>query len=188
MPLDSDNLIEKSFATKAIEVLESNVDIGVVHGHAEFFGERSGIWNIKEFQLEKILVNNYIDACAIYRKALWDKVGGYEEKMPYQGEEDWEFWIALGTIKVKFHHLNQITFKYFVSNKSMIKSFNKEMSTLNRDFIVKKHYNTYYTFYKILMERQNQNNMNLKSEKFVIDVFFKTFFGFSFFGKYNNKQ
>ena len=29
LPLDSDNLIEKSFATKAIEVLESNVDIAL---------------------------------------------------------------------------------------------------------------------------------------------------------------
>lgn len=187
LPLDSDNLVEKDFAQKAIEILDSNSNIGVVHGHAEYFGERSGVWNINEYDLEKILGGNYIDACAIYRKILWAKVGGYEEKMPYQGEEDWELWIALGKIKVNFQHLHKVTFKYFVNSKSMIRSFNNEMVKQNRNFIIKKHSDLYYNFYKTLLNRQYQNKINLKSEKFVIDLFFKTFFKFTIFGKYKKQ-
>jgi glycosyltransferase involved in cell wall biosynthesis len=183
LPLDSDNLIEKNFAKKAVEILESNSEIGVVHGHAEYFGERTGIWKINEFNLEKILVGNYIDACAIFRKRLWSQVGGYDEKMPFQGEEDWGFWIALGELNVKFYHLNQITFKYFVSSKSMIRSFTNEMADLNRDYLVKKYSKLYYQVFSKNQRIIENNYINLKSEKFIINSFTKMFLGFEFFKK-----
>ena len=70
-----------------------------------------------------MLVKNYIDACAIYRKKCWEEVGGYDENMPYQGKEDWDFWIAFGIRGFKFHHIKEITFKYRVSNSSMMTDF-----------------------------------------------------------------
>ncbi len=183
LPLDSDNLIEKTFAKKAVEILDSNDGIGVVHGHAEYFGERTGIWKIDEFNLEKILVGNYIDACAIFRKRLWSQIGGYDEHMPFQGEEDWGLWIALGELNVNFYHLNQITFKYFVSSKSMIRSFTSEMADLNRDYLVKKYSKLYYRIFKKNQTSINDYYINLKSEKFIINCFTKMFLGFEFFKK-----
>jgi glycosyltransferase involved in cell wall biosynthesis len=185
LPLDSDNLVEPDFALKAIEILDSNNEIGVVHGHAEYFGERSGVWNIDEFDLVKILIDNYIDACAIFRKELWSKIGGYDEEIPYQGHEDWDLWIAFGAINVNFHHLNQLTFKYFVSNKSMIHSFTNQMVDSNKDYLVKKHSKLYYKLYMenfTLLERTRKDYaIKLKSEKFVINSLTKMFFGFKFF-------
>lgn len=147
LPLDSDNLAETEFASKAIKIFEDKIEIGVVHGHAEYFGEKTGIWTIDEFNLEKVLISNYIDACAIYKKELWSRVGGYDEKMPYQGHEDWEFWIALGVQNIKFYHLNKVTFKYFVSGNSMINSFNNEMLLLNQDYIMQKYSRLFHTHY-----------------------------------------
>lgn len=181
LPLDSDNLVEQNFSKNAIEIFESNSDVGVVHGHAEYFGERSGIWNIDKFNLEKILVDNYIDACAIYRKELWLKSGGYDEGMPYQGFEDWEFWIALGVLNVRFHHLNMVTFKYCVSSNSMVRSFTNDMAVLNRDYIVKKYCKLYYRLFLEKRSLLEQTQTELKSEKFVFNSFTKMFFGFKFF-------
>lgn len=194
LPLDSDNLVEPDFASNAIKIFEDKNEIGVVHGHAEFFGERNGIWKIDEFNIEKLLVINYIDACAIYKKELWSKVGGYDENMPYQGHEDWEFWIALGIIDVNFHHLNKITFKYFISSDSMIRTFTDQMEELNQDYIVKKYSKLYHKIYSenlfLLEETQKQFDIakkqytiNMKSEKFVINNFTKKFLGFEFFKK-----
>jgi hypothetical protein len=53
------------------------------------FGEKRN-WYIKSFDLESIMVDNYIDVCAIFRKETWRNVEG-DENMPYQGFEDWEF-------------------------------------------------------------------------------------------------
>jgi glycosyltransferase involved in cell wall biosynthesis len=185
LPLDSDNLVEKSFVKDAVKIFESNTNVGVVHGHAEYFGERNGLWEVEEYNFKKILVGNYIDACAIYRKKLWVKVGGYDENMPYQGNEDWEFWLALGVLNVKFHHLNKITFKYFVSNNSMIRSFNNEMIFMNHDYIFKKYSKqyeeNYSNFYSLYANNERKHRENLKSKKVVINLFTKMFFGIKFF-------
>ena len=191
LPLDSDNLVEKDFAKNAIEILDTNDEIGIVHGHAEYFGERTGLWEIELFDLEKILIQNFIDACAIYRKSLWSVVGGYDENMPYQGLEDWELWIALGSKNIKFHHTNKITFKYFVNDKSMINSFTDFMVDASRDYISKKYHKLYYKYYsenKLALKRNHQEyEDNLKSKKYVIDLFLKTFFRFTLFGKYKKQ-
>ena len=181
LPLDSDNLVEKSFVAEAISVLESNEKIGVVHGHAEFFGEKKGNWYIKSFDLESIMVDNYIDACAIFRKETWCIVGGYDENMPYQGFEDWEFWIALGTHKVQFYHLDKVTFKYFVQSTSMVRSFTKEMAISNRDYIVKKHSKLYFDKYVEKYSEVALHQKQLQSKKFILNNFTKRFLGFTFF-------
>jgi glycosyltransferase involved in cell wall biosynthesis len=165
LPLDSDNLVEPDFALKAIEILDSNNEIGVVHGHAEYFGERSGVWNIDKFDLSKMLIHNYIDACTIYRKECWTKVGGYDENMPYQGHEDWDFWITLASLDMIFQHLNQVTFKYFVSSKSMIRQFSKEMILLNQDYIVQKHARLYHKYYCDFFEKNKFVVSDLISNK-----------------------
>ena len=185
LPLDSDNLVEKGFAKNAIKTFTSNADIGVVYGHAECFGERTGIWKVDEYQLEKMLIHNYIDACAIYKKEIWEKVGGYDENMPYQGHEDWDFWIALGLLHTKFYHLKEVTFKYYVSKSSMIRSFSENMLKENQDYIVKKYSEEYHAQYcraiSLLKKNENYFREKLKSKKVVINIFTKMFFGFILF-------
>ena len=192
LPLDSDNQLKKNFAQDAIDVFENDHEIGVVYGDAEYFGEKTGLWKVDDYKLEKMLVHNYIDACAIYKKKFWEEVGGYDENMPYQGHEDWDFWIALGTINVKFHHLNRTTFKYFVSTHSMIRSFTGTMEQLNHDYISRKYGNQYQKHYRkislMYKTKERDHSANLKSKKFVIDLFCSTFFGFSIFGIYKIKK
>lgn len=190
LPLDADNLVEKDFATNVIQVFEGDSNVGVVHGYAEYFGEKEGIWKIEDFDLKKMLVHNYIDACAIYKKELWEKVGGYDESMPYQGHEDWEFWLALANIDACFYNLHAITFKYFVSNQSMIRSFTNEMVFLNQDYIVKKHSKLFHDEYVKLVssidKTAKERSEKLKSKKIVLDLFCNTFFGFTIFKSLSN--
>lgn len=192
LPLDSDNLVATDFAQDALAVLEENPQIGVVYGHARYFGEKQGLWEVEAYDFKKILAANYIDACAIYRKKWWIEVGGYDENMPYQGHEDWDFWIALGVLKVQFYHLNKITFHYYVSKKSMIRSFNASMQQANNDYIFKKYSEQcqqhYLDLFLLYQNAELQRATQLKSEKFVIDLFCKTFFGFSIFGLYKTKK
>ncbi|GGD84924.1 glycosyltransferase family 2 protein [Planktosalinus lacus] len=146
LPLDSDNKIRPDFTKKAINILDQEPSVGVVHGNAMFFGEKEEEWIINQYNFEQMLIKNYIDACAVYRKSLWKNVNGYDTKMPYQGNEDWDLWLAFGSIKTTFKHLNEITFDYRVSKNSMINSFNSEMFAANKSYIRKK-YCDYYFFY-----------------------------------------
>lgn len=183
LPLDSDNQLMHDFTQDAIEVFEKNQNIGVVYGDAEFFGLKKGLWKVGEYDFEKTLIYNYIDACTIYKKTLWEKVGGYDVNMPYQGLEDWELWLAFGKLNVNFFHLQKITFKYFVAENSMIRSFTKEMVITTEEYIIKKYSKEYrYYFCKFYKEHKSLSG-KLKDKKFVIDLFLETFFGFSIFGK-----
>lgn len=184
LPLDSDNQLMKDFSNDAVAVFKMKADVGVVYGDADYFGEVTGLWKVPQYNFLKMLDNNYIDACAIFKKELWEKVGGYDTNMPFQGNEDWEFWLALGTLDVQFYHLDKVTFRYFVSSKSMIRSYTCEMHMANNDYIIRK-YSGYLKKRYIEFEKKEREFLaKLKSEKFVIDLFCCTFFGFSVFGIY----
>lgn len=191
LPLDADNQLINDFIQDAIAVFDKNQDIGVVHGNAEFFGLKNGLWKIDQYDPKKILAGNYIDACAIFRKKFWLDVGGYDEKM-LKGHEDWEFWVAMGVLNVKFHHLNKITFRYFVSEKSMVRALSNRIQQSNYEYILKKHNEQcqryYAEVYSMFKKNEIEYNNNLKSEKFVIDVFCSTFFNFSVFGLYKKNK
>ena len=51
LPLDSDNLIFSDFTQDAIKILDEKNEIGVVHGNAEYFGEKEGLWKIEDFSI-----------------------------------------------------------------------------------------------------------------------------------------
>lgn len=181
LPLDSDNLVDEYFCKYATVILDKNSSIGVVHGNAEFFGEKTGLWEIGEFKMETMLIDNYIDACAVYRKELWKQVGGYDENLPFEGLEDWELWLAFGAINVRFFYLKKITFKYRVSKNSMIAVFTKEMAEITREYIVKK-YSSLYRYHYCKYVRENVRLASkLNNKRFVLNVFCKTFFGFYLF-------
>ena len=87
LPLDSDNKIRPEYLLTGIEILEASPDVGVVYGDAEYFGEKTGIWKGQEFDRTELLVGNYIDACAVFRRGIWEQVNGFEVEMPRQGIE-----------------------------------------------------------------------------------------------------
>jgi glycosyltransferase involved in cell wall biosynthesis len=122
LPLDSDNRIRKPYLTEGVRLLQQNPKLGVVYGDAENFGEKTGREHVPDFNLLYLIRGNYIDACALYRKAVWDSVQGYDEKMPWMGYEDWDFWRRVALQGWQFHHLKEIAFDYRVSGGSMLRS------------------------------------------------------------------
>jgi glycosyltransferase involved in cell wall biosynthesis len=120
LPLDSDNRLRDVYLSEAVSLLEQNPAVGVVYTDAQYFGEKGGRWNVPEFDLLPLLRMNFIDACALYRKSLWEEVGGYDEHMPWMGWEDWDFWLRVASHGGTFVHLSKIGFDYRVRNDSMI--------------------------------------------------------------------
>jgi glycosyltransferase involved in cell wall biosynthesis len=120
LPLDSDNRLRDVYLNEGISLLRLNTSIGVVYADAEYFGEKSGRWDVPEFDLLSLIRMNFIDACALYRKRLWEEVGGYDEQRICMGVEDWDFWLRLAFHGATFVHLPRIGFDYRVRRDSMI--------------------------------------------------------------------
>lgn len=151
LPLDSDNMIRPDFVLKAINIMDAQKKLGVVYGDVMCFGDKNERWYVGEFSLFKMLNHNFIDACAVIRKKLFDEVGDYDENLPYQGHEDWDFWLRVLKTGYKFYYLNEVTFDYRVSESSMIKSFSHDMMQENINYIKQKHYDLYVKAYHLLL-------------------------------------
>ena len=120
LPLDSDNRLREVYLNEGVSLLKNNPGIGVVYADLEFFGERSGRWHVPNFDLVSLIRTNFIDACALYRKNLWEEVGGYDEQILLMGLEDWDFWLRVAFHGGTFVHLPRIGFDYRVRRDSMI--------------------------------------------------------------------
>lgn len=93
LPLDSDNTIEPTFISRAVETVLSDPGIKVVAPTSDFFGERTGLWKLEPFTIKKLARKNMLDAFALYRRSDWERVGGYSPEI--RTREDWAFWIAV---------------------------------------------------------------------------------------------
>lgn len=140
LPLDADNKIKPEYLNKTIELLDANV-CDIVYAKPCFFGENieDRLFTTHDFNQATLFTGNYIDACAVFRKSVWEKVGGYDEKMPFQGNEDWEFWINCAKNNFKFKFLNEELYYYRVVQNSMIGNLKAEQLESNYNYIFKKY-------------------------------------------------
>lgn len=119
LPLDSDNKVRPSYLEHGVSILDSDQRIDVVYGDAQYFGARTGRWRVPEFNLTRLLAGNFIDACAVFRKSAWNRVGGYDENMPVQGWEDWGLWLCIALSGGGFRHVDEVLFDYRIRPDSM---------------------------------------------------------------------
>lgn len=187
LPLDADDKIGKNYVELALQSFEKDSSLKVVYCKAEKFGKETGIWNLELFSLFNLAQKNTIFCSAFFKKSDWKEVGGYDPKMVY-GWEDWEFWIAIlkngGNVKC----LDQVGFYYRIKAKSMLNQIDKNHAVYLQEYISVKHADFFVkvfgSFAFLNAQRDNiimQYESKLKSEKFVINLFCKTFFGFSIF-------
>lgn len=146
LPLDADNRIRPGYVEHGIRILDANPKIGVVYGDAQCISHngardryrRAGRWQVGAFSKPKLLYKNYIDACAVYRRAIWEQNGGYDGTMPVQGLEDWDFWLGAVEHGWQFAYVPEILFDYRIAQDSMITHTYERLSEL-QEFVAKKH-------------------------------------------------
>jgi len=118
LPLDGDDKIAPTYIEKAVHVLETNARIGIVYCEADFFGTKTGKWELPTYRFPDILVGNCIFCTALFRKSDWAKVGGYKESMT-TGWEDWEFWLSLIEAGADVFQIPETLFYYRQAENSM---------------------------------------------------------------------
>jgi glycosyltransferase involved in cell wall biosynthesis len=147
LPLDSDNRIRPDYIYDGITLLDNHPEIAVVYGDGEYFGKKEGRWVIGPFNLQKLMIDNYIDACAVFRKSVWEKLNGYDPHMPIMGYEDWDLWLRFALDKQRFYYVNKVLFDYRVLPNSMSNSnertaplaLSEYMDEKYKDYIGKKY-------------------------------------------------
>ncbi len=145
LPLDADNRLRPGFVTPALAILDAEPQVAAVYGDRYDFGLRNGTVDVPPFDLDSLLPFNFIDACALLRKAVWSACGGYDSAMPAPGWEDWELWIGAAERGWQLHHLPGEAFDYRVRPSSMISHFaDEERRRRMHTYVVAKHRDLYW--------------------------------------------
>ncbi|HEX7191343.1 MAG TPA: glycosyltransferase [Thermoanaerobaculia bacterium] len=117
LTLDADNRLLAGFAAEAVRLLDADPAAGVAFGDRREFGERSGDVVVPELDLPRMLWSNYIDACAVVRRAVWSEAGGYD--VAFRDWEDWDFWLVAGERGWRFIRIPGPAFEYRVRPESV---------------------------------------------------------------------
>ena len=146
LPLDADDKIGNNYIEKAVEVLEQNIKTGIVYCKAVFFGEKEGEWALPDYSLEKILTQNLIFNCALFRREDFNKTIGYNPNMK-EGWEDWDFWLSLIELGLQVERLDEVGFHYRIRNNSRERSLDKEKVKRLRKQIYQNHIELYLKYF-----------------------------------------
>lgn len=120
--LDADDRIDPTYIEKAVFFME-HYGFDVVSTGVEFFGNRSGGYGSLERPfLKDLLQANYVPTCALFRRELWERAGGFRDSDLATGHvhEDWLFWVRLGALGARFWNLTgERLFKYRIHGVSL---------------------------------------------------------------------
>lgn len=113
LPVDADDKLAPTYVEKAVAVLLAQPQVGICYCRAKFFGLKRGPWPLTAYDADRLLYENMIFATALYRKADWEAVGGYDESAR-TGLEDHSFWISLHALGRRAVQLQEELFFYRV--------------------------------------------------------------------------
>ncbi|MCX8042728.1 MAG: glycosyltransferase, partial [Desulfobacterota bacterium] len=82
----------------------------VAYGYMQKFGVKNNVWPTGPCNRNILPRQNQLPNASLYRKSLWEKIGGYNQNVP--GYEDWDFWIRASQAGAEFICLDRICIMY----------------------------------------------------------------------------
>ncbi len=89
--LDSDDLIQKNFASIMAKELDNDKNISFCFPNEVLFGSRLGFWQVMSYDAKLLKYYQYFMVTSLVRKSVFDKLNGFDENFKYL--EDREFWV-----------------------------------------------------------------------------------------------
>lgn len=135
LPLDSDDTIEPEYIERAVEMLDTNPNVGIVYCHADLFGEMTGKWDLPNFSMELELLDNCIFVTSMFRKKDWETVGGFDSTGFTHGMEDYDFWLSILGLGREVVQFPEVYFHYRIKPRSRTTEFNSNYSEVQNTYI-----------------------------------------------------
>jgi len=156
LPLDADDTIEPTYVEKALAVMESNPNVGIVYCKAMRFGAEQGPWGLPPYNLRELVIDNVIFVTSMFRRADWLEVGGFNESL-LMGVEDYEFWVKIVGKGRDVIQIDEYLFNYRIQQSSRTTSFSADRSVV---------VNTYATIFRANVEFYAKNAEVLFEHRF----------------------
>jgi glycosyltransferase involved in cell wall biosynthesis len=119
--LDADDMFKPTYLEKTVQVLDADKrhKKAFVTTWLQEFGARSDLWKTSGYNPVGLLTNNLVHAGSLFRKSVWEEVGGYK-KMKIGGYEDWNLWLSMVEKKYEWGIVEEPLFLYRIRKNSML--------------------------------------------------------------------
>lgn len=129
LPLDSDDLIDSEYVTKAVAILDEEPETGIVYCKAMKFGAENGPWHLPAYTLRELVIDNVIFVTSLFRRDDWQTVGGFSEALKL-GVEDYNFWVKIVALGREVRQIDEYLFHYRVGHVSRTTGFQQDRSAI----------------------------------------------------------
>lgn len=111
LPLDADDVIAPTMLEKTVAVLDADPGIAIASTDVFTFTDDDlppQAMPLPAYSRELMLQRLIMFYCSLYRREVWQTVGGYDETM--RAGEDWDFWIGCVEHGFDAHHIHEPLF------------------------------------------------------------------------------
>ncbi|WOK06288.1 glycosyltransferase family A protein [Imperialibacter roseus] len=153
LPLDGDDYVSDRYIELAVDRFAKFPNTDMVYCKAEFFGERQGEWELKDYTYRSLLLENSIFCSSIFKTTRAKEISGYDESLKH-GYEDWDFNIRYLTSSSNVYVIPETCFFYRISKSSRDIDLKASVSRLNatRKQVLKKNFDIYWSEFDDLIE------------------------------------
>lgn len=113
--LDADDMLASTYLEEAVGLLEANPETGWITPLTLQFGRVHQIFYHFDFDMADLLTVCPSPVSSVFRRELWDEVGGFDQTMT--DREDWEFWIKAAEAGWTSLHTKAPQFLYRIQEK-----------------------------------------------------------------------
>jgi len=110
--LDADDWLDPTFLEKTMDVFQADSSLTFVSTWLRTFGDEQWEWKPERCDLPTLLWEDTVLTAALVRRDAVLAVGGYDTRMPVQGEEDWDLWLTLVERGFQGTILREVLFNY----------------------------------------------------------------------------
>lgn len=119
LPLDADDKIAPTCIEKMVRLAEG---YDIVSSYLETFGDYTRVSKPPlSFTYSELKMANRINCCSLFKKTMWERLGGYDEKM-LDGYEDWDLWARSMKAGYTIGVIPEILFYYRKHGHTMLSS------------------------------------------------------------------
>lgn len=100
-PLDADDRLSPRFLELTSAALTDHPEADIAYGEVRAFGAESWIEPAAPFELDHLMVGNYVPITALLRRRVYDELGPFDDRFDRTGFEDWEYWTRAATAGIR---------------------------------------------------------------------------------------
>lgn len=163
--LDADDRLRPTYLEQTLQTFERDSGLTFVGTRLQMFGTETGVWpGTLRCDLAALLVDDTVHTAALVRRDAVLAAGGYDERMPVQGDEDWDLWISIVERGGRGVILDEVLFDYRRRDGSMVQHCQTaEAHRVLHEYIVAKHAIAYRTHWQEVVESRESDIAQLRA-------------------------